>query len=353
MISSLASLKERIIKVFYSDVHALHQPRAFLKAGQLAPNPETAARAEAIVSALGDAGFELVAPAYQGLDAVLAVHDEGLVRFLETGYQTWARLPGAGAEIVANTHPGGRFRNRPESIVGQAGYYTQDAACPIAAGTWQAAMAAVHCAADAALAVMGGAASAYALCRPPGHHATRMQSGGFCYLNNAAVAAQLLRDRFERVAILDVDVHHGNGTQDIFYNRSDVFFASIHGDPSGYYPFFSGTSGECGEGEGLGFNLNVPFPVGSGDSEVMLALASALAAVRSYKPQALVLSLGFDAHEKDPHGAHRVSTPGFMAMAQAISELGLPCVVVQEGGYMHEELGSLARDFLRTLAGRC
>ncbi|MDI1340442.1 histone deacetylase family protein [Polaromonas sp.] len=341
------------MKVFYSDAHALHQPRMFLKAGQLAPNPEIAARAHAIAGVLAEAGFELVAPTYQGLDAVLAVHDEGLVRFLETGYQAWSKLPGAGAEIVANTHPGPRFRHRPESVVGLAGFYTQDAACPIAAGTWQAAVAAAGCAADAALAVMGGAASAYALCRPPGHHATRAQVGGFCYLNNAAIAAQLLRGRFERVAILDVDVHHGNGTQDIFYDRSDVFFGSIHGDPNGFYPFFSGTPGECGEGDGLGFNLNVPFPVGSGDDEVLRALASVLAAVRSYAPQALVLSLGFDAHEKDPHGAHRVSTPGFMAMAQAISGLGLPCVVVQEGGYLHEELGSLARDFLRTLSGHC
>lgn len=341
------------MKVFHSDVHMLHQPRMFLKAGQLVPNPEMAARANAILHALGDAGFDVVAPTYRGLDAVLAVHDAGLVRFLETGFQAWARLPNAGAEIVANTHPGGRFRHRPESVIGQAGYYTQDAACPIAAGTWQAAVAAASCAADAALAVMGGAASAYALCRPPGHHATRSQAGGFCYLNNAAVAAQLLRSQFERVAILDVDVHHGNGTQDIFYDRSDVFFASIHGDPDGFYPFFSGTPAECGEGEGLGFNLNLPFPVGSGDAEVMRALASALAAVRSYAPQVLVLSLGFDAHEQDPHGAHRVSTAGFMAMAQAISELGLPCVAVQEGGYLHEELGSLARDFLHVLSGHC
>jgi len=341
------------MKVFYSAAHALHQPRMFLKAGQLAPNPEIAARADAIVRALGDAGFDLVAPTYQGLDAVLAVHDAGLVRFLETGYLEWAKLPNAGQEIVANTHPGGRFRNRPQSIIGQAGFYTQDAACPIAAGTWQAAVAAAGCAADAALAVIGGAASAYALCRPPGHHATRSQAGGFCYLNNAAIAAQLLRGRFERVAILDVDVHHGNGTQDIFYDRSDVFFASIHGDPDGFYPFFSGTPSECGEGEGLGFNLNLPFPVGSGDAEVMLALTKALAAVHGYAPQALVLSLGFDAHEKDPHGAHYVSTAGFMSMARAISELGLPCVVVQEGGYLHGELGSLARDFLRVLSEHC
>ena len=340
------------MKVFYSTAHARHQPQAFLKAGWPAPNPETAARAVAIAEALRAGGFELTVPVDRGLGRVLAVHDAGLVQFLATGHQVWSKLPGAGPEIVPNVHPGPRFRHRPDSIVGQAGFYMQDTACPIAEGTWEAALSATNSAIDAALWVAAGAPAAYALCRPPGHHATRAQAGGFCYLNNAAIAGQTLRERFDRVAILDVDVHHGNGTQDIFYDRGDVFFASIHGDPSGFYPFYSGAASECGEGEGRGCNLNVPFPFGGGDADMAPALDSALAAVRDYAPQALVVSLGFDAHEKDPHGAHRVSTRGFLAMAEAIASLGLPTVLVQEGGYLHDELGSVTRDFLRVVAGR-
>lgn len=340
------------MKVFYSDVHELHQPKAFLKAGQLAPNPETPARILTIAEALASGGFQLTAPGDHGLSSVLAVHDSGLVQFLETSHQTWAQLPNAGAEIVANVHPGPRFRNRPAGVIGQAGYYTQDAACPIGPRTWEAALSAAHCAVDAALSVAKGGTHSYALCRPPGHHATWGQAGGFCYLNNSAIAAQVLRTRFDRVAVLDIDVHHGNGTQDIFYDRSDVFFASIHSDPSSFYPYYSGTAAELGEGEGQGCNLNVPFPFGSGDAEVLRSLDRALAAVRDYAPQAFVLSLGFDAHEKDPHGAHKVTSRGFMAMAERIAALGRPCVLVQEGGYLHDDLGVLARDFLNTFSGR-
>lgn len=340
------------MKIFYSEAHARHQPQAFLKAGRPAPNPEIAARATAIADAVRAGGFELTMPADRGMERVLAVHDTGLVQFLATGHQAWSQLPGAGAEIVPNVHPGARFRHRPDSIVGQAGFYMQDTACPIAEGTWEAVLSAAHSAIDGALWVAGGASAAYALCRPPGHHATRAQAGGFCYLNNAAIAAQTLRERFEQVAILDVDVHHGNGTQDIFYDRGDVFVASIHGNPDDFYPFYSGTASECGEGEGRGCNLNVPFRFGGGDADVAPALDRALSALRDYKPQALVVSLGFDAHEKDPHGAHRVSTRGFLAMAESIAGLGLPSVLVQEGGYLHDELGSVARDFLRVFAGR-
>lgn len=197
-----------------------------------------------------------------------------------------------------------------------------------------------------------GARAAYALCRPPGHHATSDRAGGFCYLNNAAIAAQALRSQYARVAIVDIDVHHGNGTQEIFYDRGDVLYASIHGDPSGFYPFYSGTASERGAGDGQDTNLNVPFPVGSGDDEVIAALVEAMGGVRDFSPNAVVISLGFDAHEMDPHGAHRVSTAGFMQMAELLSGLALPTVLVQEGGYLHDELGRLACDFLVAFEGR-
>ena len=340
------------MKVFYADAHADHAPHTFLKAGRPALHPESPARAIAIAEALVAGGYELRAPVDRGLEPALSVHDAGLVQFLQSGYESWLRLEGAGPEIVPNVHPGRRFRHRPRSVVGQAGFYMQDTACPIGPGTWNAVLGASHCAVDAALAVVGGDKCAYALCRPPGHHATRDQAGGFCYLNNAAIAAQTLRARFDRVAILDIDVHHGNGTQDIFYGRNDVFFVSLHSHPDAYYPFFSGTPSEIGEGEGVGCNLNVAYPFGSGDAEVTDALSGALAAVRDYKPAALVLSLGLDAHVKDPHGAHRVSTEGFLRMAEAIAHVDLPTVLVQEGGYLHDELGSAVHGMLRRFEGR-
>lgn len=340
------------MKVVFSPLHALHRPRTFIKAGQVAPTPEIAERATRIASALEEAGFEFVSPNDCGLAPILAVHGADLVDFLANSYAAWRAVPGAAEEIVPNVHPGPRFRSRPTAIVGQVGYYTQDTACPIVAGTWEAVRAAAACAVQAAALVADGQASAYALCRPPGHHATAGRAGGFCYLNNAAIAAQSLRKHHERVAIIDIDVHHGNGTQEIFYDRGDVFFASIHGDPAGFYPYFSGAADERGEGDGRGANLNVPFAVGSGDAEVLAAFATAMAGVRDFSPQAVVISLGFDAHERDPHGAHRVTTAAFLQMAESLGKLALPSVLVQEGGYLHDELGTLARDFLLAFEGR-
>lgn len=340
------------MKILYSPAHALHQPKAFLKAGLLAPNPEVAARATVIAASLEACGFELVTPSDHGLDPLISVHNPELVHFLSSAHGAWMKNPLAGPEILPNVHPGARFRHRPQSVVGQAGYFMQDTACPISAGTWDAVVGAANAAVEAAASVgTNDGRAAFALCRPPGHHATRDQAGGFCYLNNAAIAAQALCDRFQRVAIIDVDVHHGNGTQDIFYDRGDVFFTSIHGHPDNYYPFFSGTAAERGEGAGLECNYNVPFPVGSGDAEVMHSFRQALASVRDYAPEALVVSLGFDAHEKDPHGGHRVSTAAFLKMSEALSALGLPTVLVQEGGYLHDELGDLACSFLKAFDG--
>ena len=340
------------MKVFYSDAHANHAPQTFLKAGRPARNPEIPARAIAIAEALVAGGYELRAPVDRGLEPGLSVHDAGLVHFLQSAYESWTHLESAGPEILPNVHPGRKFRHRPKSVIGQAGFYMQDTACPIGPGTWKASLAATHCAVDAALAVMAGDKCAYALCRPPGHHATRDQAGGFCYLNNAAIAAEALTARFGRVAVLDIDVHHGNGTQDIFYGRSDVFVVSMHSHPDAFYPFYSGTPSETGEGEGLGCNLNLTYPFASGDVEVAQALTEALAAVRDYGPGALVLSLGLDAHVRDPHGGHRVSTNEFLRMALAISELDLPTVLVQEGGYLHDELGPVVHGMLRRFDGR-
>ena len=224
-----------------------------------------------------------------------------------------------------------------------------DTACPISAETWESACWSAFSAVEAAEAVMSGEPAAYALCRPPGHHAFADVAGGFCFINNSAVAAQRLRKSAARVAILDVDLHHGNGTQGIFYARPDVLTVSIHADPVRFYPFFWGYADERGEGAGLGYNYNLPLERKSGDAVFLEALEAACKRIEAFAPEALVVALGLDAFEGDPFGGLSVSTPGFARIAEAIAKLGLPAVIVQEGGYLCDELGDNLTSFLTGL----
>lgn len=214
-----------------------------------------------------------------------------------------------------------------------------DTSCPISAQTWGAAYASAQSAVHAADLVLGGARSAYALCRPPGHHAFAELAGGFCYLNNSGIAAQRLAAAGRRVAIVDVDVHHGNGTQGMFYGRGDVLTVSVHAHPERFYPFFWGYAGEFGEGEGLGANLNLPLARGTGDAGFLAALDTALAKVADWGADTVVLALGLDAFVGDPFAGLAVTTPGFGAVGTAVAGLGLPVVIVQEGGYLCAALG--------------
>ena len=337
------------MQVVWSAKQLAHRGTRFVRAGEIVPSPETAERATFIRDAVVPRGHSLIEPHELGLAPILAVHDADFVSFLQNARSGWSAFAGPEAAVMPNVHPRGPHARRPSGPVGQLGWYTGDMACEITDGTWQAAYAAAQGAATAAQLVAEGARSVYALCRPPGHHAGGDRAMGFCYLNNAAVAAQELRRSFERIAILDVDVHHGNGTQEIFYDRGDVYFASIHGDPDQYYPFYWGYADQTGEGEGAGATLNVPFPVGSGDGPFLGALATALAGIRNFAPQALVLSLGVDASVHDPHGRHAVSDDGFRRMAEAIATLKLPTAIVQEGGYASAALGETVADILDIL----
>jgi acetoin utilization deacetylase AcuC-like enzyme len=223
-----------------------------------------------------------------------------------------------------------------------------DAAAPISDGTWNSVCWSAWTAVHAAGLILEGEQSAYALCRPPGHHAFSDMAGGFCYLNNTAIGAQRLRGAHDRVAILDVDLHHGNGTQSIFYARDDVLTVSIHADPLRFYPFFWGYADEQGKGEGLGYNLNLPLQRGSGDAEFLLALDIAIERIRGFAPGALVIALGLDAFEGDPFGGLRISTSGFRVIAARIaSGLRVPTLIVQEGGYLCDELGENLSQFLQ------
>lgn len=328
------------MKVIYCNGHSAHHPKHFLVLGTAHESPEVPGRAEALRQAAADAGHEMLLWEEDcDLAPIAAVHSPEYLRFLQQAHSRWRRLPGASDEVIPNIHPNWRDGSYPASVTGQAGYHMADTACPLGAGTWAAARAAAGLAVRATSLVLDGAPAAYALCRPPGHHAFADMAGGFCFLNNCAIAAQTLRGSLERVAILDVDLHHGNGTQGIFYGRPDVLAVSIHADPSRFYPFFWGYASERGEGPGLGYNLNLPIPKGSGDADFLVALDLAFARILDFAPDALVVALGLDAHEADPLAGLAVTTEGFARIGEAIGKLGLPSILVQEGGYLNEALG--------------
>ncbi len=329
------------MRVVYAAGHARHDPKFFLVRGKPATrSAEQPERAERLLTGARSLGLDIIAPADHGHAARAAIHDARYLDFLEHAWSLWRALPDAGDEVVANAHPAGESRSYPTSIVGRAGMHMSDTACPIGEHSWAAMCAAANSAAHAAHLVNAGERAAYALCRPPGHHAYAAVAGGFCFLNNAAIAAQILRARHDRVAIVDVDVHHGNGTQDIFWRRADVLTVSLHADPAQYYPFFSGYAHEAGEGEGRGFNLNFPLPIGTGDEDYLRALDLALKRVRDFAPGALVVALGLDGFAGDPLKGMAITTPGFARIGAALGRLGLPTILVQEGGYLAPELGT-------------
>lgn len=335
------------MKAFLDARQRQHDPKMFMANGQRLPNPEQPARIEVLRAGAEDAGCTFLPASDHGQGPIAALHSAEYLAFLETVHARWSRIEGAADEVIPNIHPASRRDNYPRSVLGQAGYHLADTSCPIAAGTWEAAYWSAQTALTAADAVAGGERAAYALCRPPGHHAFADLAGGFCYLNNSAIAAEALRARGMRPAILDVDVHHGNGTQGIFYARGDVLTVSIHADPDRFYPFYWGAAQERGEGAGLGCNLNLPLPRGTDDAGYQEALAVALHRIRAFGADVIVVALGLDAHVNDPFKGFAVTTPGFARIAGAIAAAGLPLLVVQEGGYLQPELGANLTSFLK------
>ena len=323
-----------------------HYPRHFLVNGAKQPNPEVPERVGRLLQAVCEGAHEVAEPSDHGIGPIAAVHTPEYIRFLERIYERWSRISDASKEVIPNIHPDRRTAGYPLSAVGQAGYHMADTACPIGVDSWDSIRWSANAAASAAAHLSDGAVSAYALCRPPGHHAFSDLAGGFCYVNNSAVAAAVLRRAHERVAIVDVDLHHGNGTQGIFYRRADVFTVSVHADPIRFYPFFWGHADERGEGPGLGYNLNLPLPRGARDDAFLAALDRGLESVRAFAPGALVVALGLDAFEGDPFGGLAVTTEGFGRIGERLARLGLPTAIVQEGGYLCEELGDNLASFL-------
>jgi acetoin utilization deacetylase AcuC-like enzyme len=335
------------MRVFYSPSAVEHDPTTYFRRGKTIQHPESAERFLVLRDALADAGFELTEAGNAGLEPLAAVHTREYLDFIEHAWERRAEADTAAEELLTTHFARPQMHRRPEGLLGLLGYHTADTSTPIRGGTWRAVYGSAQAAISAADAAVA-AGCAYALCRPPGHHAFADTAGGFCYVNNTAVAAQRLRSTLNAsVAVLDIDVHHGNGTQGIFYERADVLTVSIHADPSNYFPFYSGYVDETGRGAGEGFNHNLPLPQGSGDGVFLEAVGNALAHVERFAPSGLVIALGLDASEHDPIGALKITTQGFEHAAEAIAALRLPTAIVQEGGYLCSALPVNLVTFLR------
>ena len=332
----------------HNPLHRLHQGRQEMFRGRLVPCHETPARLEHVLGELKrrNAG-PLVEPALPAseLDTALArLHSPRYLHFIEHAWDEWVALDPANAALDALPSvwpaPGMRFDVLPDNFAARLGFFCFDAGTPLTAGSWVAARAGAACAISAAQAVCAGTGSAFALSRPPGHHAGADFFGGYCFLNNAALAAQALRDSgVERVAVLDVDYHHGNGTQAIFYDRADVLTVSIHADPRTEYPFFLGHADERGAGAGLGFNHNLPLPRGTGFVRWREALHAGLESIHRFGAQALVVSLGVDTFEGDPISGFKLKSADYLQLGRDIAGARLPTVFVFEGGYAVAEVG--------------
>jgi acetoin utilization deacetylase AcuC-like enzyme len=333
--------------VIFDSKQYAHEPIVQFFAGRLVSAPEGSNRARQLLRGAMNAGLQQMAPGDRKWDPILEVHDPAYVEFLKQASALWTHLPDAGPEVVPHIHPVRYVRARPQGILGLAGYYMSGTNCPIGPHTCLAAYSSAQTAIAGADLLSAGEYAAYALCRPPGHHAHADLAGGFCFLNNCAIAANLLTRKFGKVAVIDIDVHHGNGTQEIFYSRDDVFCGSVHADPSDFYPFYQGYAEEIGEGRGRGWNANLPLKRGAGAEEVAIATSFLLDRAKELGCRAIVVALGLDTFAGDPMGVFNVTTDGFAGIGSVFARSGLPTLLVQEGGYDGPHLSENLESFLR------
>ena len=350
------------MKIFWNEQHARHTGRQEMFRGRMVDCHEVPARLQHVLDELArrPVGELLTPDASLPLDAALhRVHSPEYLQFLVGAWDEWVAMDPANAarDALASVWPlaqphAFRTDKPPLNFAARLGQYAFDAGTPLTAGSWAAARQGAACALAAAHAVLGGERVAMALTRPPGHHAGPAFMGGYCFINNGAVAAQALRDGgLARVAVLDVDYHHGNGTQTCFYERADVLTVSLHGDPRTEYPFFLGHADERGAGEGEGFNLNLPLPRGSDFKVWFAALHQGMQVVADFAPQALVVPLGLDTFEGDPISGFTLRSADYLQVGRALASLGLPTVFTMEGGYAVAEVGINAVNVLEGLTG--
>ena len=335
------------MKTFYSPVHLSHAPKMEFERGLLSPAVERPERAERVKAEIEARKLGAILPPQSFPDsAILRVHDAAFVQFLMRAHGEWTKMYGEGDAIPSVWPARGLRERRGGDIESALGSYAFDTATAITKGTWAAAREAANVALSAAQAIREGERAAFALTRPPGHHASGDVFGGYCYLNNAAIAAQFFASHGLRPAILDVDYHHGNGTETIFYARSDVLFVSIHADPAFAYPHYLGFADETGAGNGEGFNLNLPLAAGTDWNAYAPALETALSRVANFSPDVLLVSLGLDTFEADPISQFKLKKEDYLKLGARIATLGKPTLFLFEGGYNLDAIGEITVNVL-------
>jgi len=343
------------MKIFYAETHNQHNP-AFevFDGGRRVPYLENPDRMEKILAALRPTDWaDFACPSDFGRAPIESIHDADYLNFLATCWQEWQisdpKISAAPQEhpFLPATFALRRTPRKPTTLLAKGGYYLMDLSACITPGTYPAALGSANCALSAAEFCAREKTAAFALCRPPGHHAGKDYAGGYCFLNNAAIAANFLAAR-GKVAILDIDYHAGNGTQDIFYERDDVFTISIHGDPQFEYPHFIGFADEIGAGVGRGFHRNFPLAAGTTDGQYLAALDEALRLIRAFAPRYLILSAGMDTFSGDPLGTFQISRAGFAEIGKRIAALALPTAILMEGGYANAALGENIKTLLES-----
>ncbi len=337
--------------VIHHPDQALHDPAEVFRTGRFIAQPDRAERYRIFLDVVRRGRHEIVEAPLNRPEAITEVHDPAYVEFLRTVYARWSQHPDYGPVAIPNVHPTHRMHRKPTELLGEFGWYSNSTSCPITEGTWPAVFAGAQVATHGADRLSATSGPIYALCRPPGHHAYPDLMTGVCFLNNASIAAHQLTKRFGRVAIVDIDVHHCNGSQFIFWERPDVLVCSIHIDPNLSAPYYAGHADEVGAGAGEGFTFNQPLGLATPDKPWLAAISAAIARVRDFAAGALVVSLGFDAGEHDPSAAFKITDAGFAEAGRQLAGVGCPTLLVQEGGYLSPALGGNLESFLRGFAG--
>ena len=343
-----------LMLVVFSDKHRLHSPELFFAMGRMSKYPDQPSRADSILSAIqGRKIGTIVKPENFGLGPIEQIHSEAYINYLKVAYEEWIMKGGDENGVIPDTFAVNISKQERErtlngdNTLAKMGIFTFDTATVIAQGTFEAAYEAVQVALTASKLLMeNNFGSTYALCRPPGHHASQELLGGFCFFNNAAIAAKYLITEYnKRVCVLDIDYHHGNGTQTIFYDQANPLVISLHAEDSD--PYFWGHTKEIGSGQGAGYNLNIVLPDGTGDEQYLSSLHKVITkSVLPYKPDVVVVSLGVDTYIDDPLGTFNITANGFTKIGSLLRTMGIPCVFVQEGGYDSPDLGLIVTNVL-------
>lgn len=337
------------MKIYSHEKQKLHKPKSFYSRGKIHQPQEKPERLTALLKAPEAMGLKVIDAKEIGMDPILAVHDFGYVEFLKNGYDEWIALEDeVGEEVQTSIYM--PYNNFGLGILAKAAKYQADGSAPIGKYTWTSIYWSAQTALNAADALLeeGEQSNKVQICltRPAGHHARKSAAGGFCYLNNAAIIAEYLKPKFKKIAIIDTDMHHGQGIQEIFYNRKDVLYASVHGSPINFYPIVSGHEHEKGEGEGYGYNNNFPMPHGTDEDGFFNYVDKAIDKVKLFNPDVVIHVLGFDVYKDDPQAKCNVSTNGFFRLSKKLKALNKPIIILVEGGYCVEKLNENLQAFI-------